>query len=346
MWRSVRNALGQAVHGASPQRWRPLLAVYYLCHACDFRCPYCSDGQGQPYHRLPDQRLPGAQVLELLRRVRQHCDYVVLTGGEPTQHEELGAVLAGLPALGFDGVVLTTNGYALEPLLPLVHQAVPFLVFSLDTLDAQRADRCFGRGPGTLARILKTIDVADQTRPAGHGIIISAVATPDNLGDLPGLFAWCRRRGFRFALCPQLKGVHPHPALRDHPEYRAVFELLIAAKRRGADVQGSVDYLEHMRDLRRFDCRPSTVLTVTPTGDVLYPCLELGQVAGNLLEQDLQGIRRQAIERFGVEPRCDNRCQSACALGLSLALGRPWGGAHEAGLAVRRWILERGRGRG
>ncbi len=290
---------------------------------------------------MPDQRLPADQVLTLLSRVRAHCDYLVLTGGEPTQHEGLARVLRGLPRLRFDAVVLTTNGHDLGPLLPEVGRAVDFLVFSLDTLDPALADRWFGRGPGTLARILSTIDEADRRRPSTQRIVISAVATPDNQQAQYELLAWCKRRDFRFAVCPQLQGVHPHPALRGHAGYRRLFDHVIAAKRAGADVQGSVDYLEHMRDLRAFRCRPSTVLTVTPTGDVLYPCLELGQVAGNLLRQDLQTIRRQAIERYGPEPRCDNRCQSACALGLSLALGRPLGAVQEGALALKAWLNRR-----
>jgi hypothetical protein len=33
------------------QRWYPLLGVYYLTYACDFRCLHCSDGSGEPYYR-------------------------------------------------------------------------------------------------------------------------------------------------------------------------------------------------------------------------------------------------------------------------------------------------------
>ncbi len=37
MWRSVRNYLAHAVPG-QPRGWHPLLAVYYLTYACEFRC--------------------------------------------------------------------------------------------------------------------------------------------------------------------------------------------------------------------------------------------------------------------------------------------------------------------
>lgn len=340
MWRSVRNYLAQAL-GDDPRGWHPLLAVYYLTYACDFRCPYCSDGAQQPYYRLRSPVLPAEQALELLRRVRRHSDYLVLTGGEPLKHPGLDAVLEGLPAVGFDGVVLTTNGHDLEPHLARVARAIRYLVFSLDTLDHARADACFGRGPGTLARILANIDRADALRPrAGFEIVLSALATPDNLEDLYGVYDYARRRGFRFALCPQLQGVKAHPALHHNPAYRALYDHLIREKRRGGPVNGSVLYLEHMRDLRKFDCKPSTVLALSPTGDVFYPCLERGTVAGNLLEQnDLHAIRAAGRERHGPEPRCDNRCHSACALGFAMILSHPLSLAHEAMLGARNRLL-------
>jgi len=325
MWRSVRNYLSHALPGAD-RRWDPLLAVYYLTYACDFRCPYCSDGAQQPYYELRAKVLRAPEVLELLRRLRASCDFLVLTGGEPLKHPDLDQVLQGLPALGFDGVVFTTNGHELEPHLPALVGAVRYLVFSLDTIDHERADRCFGVGPGALARILENIERAAALvgRGALREIIISAVATPDNIEDLHELYAWTCERGFRFALCPQLQGVHPHPALCESDAYRELFDHLLAEKRRGGPVNGSPLYLEHMRDLKKFACRPFTTVAVAPEGGVFYPCLELGQVAGNLLETgDLHELRARGEARFGPQPRCDNRCQSACALGFSLILNQP-----------------------
>jgi MoaA/NifB/PqqE/SkfB family radical SAM enzyme len=44
-------SLSHLVHPAS-LKWRPILGVYYLTYACEFRCPYCCDGSGTPYYRL------------------------------------------------------------------------------------------------------------------------------------------------------------------------------------------------------------------------------------------------------------------------------------------------------
>lgn len=341
MWRSVRN-LVEHVRTRAPERWRPLLAVHYLTYACDFRCPYCSDGAQNPYYALRSRLLRGEELLELLTILRRATDFLIVTGGEPTKHPDFAWLMERLPTLGFDGVVLTTNGYELGPHLELTVRAVRHLVFSLDTLDVARADACYGVD-GALDRILATLERAlPLARRAACEIVISAVATPENLEDLHGVYDFARARGLRFALCPQLVGVKPHEELRENPRYRALYDRLIAEKRAGRSVQGSIPYLEHMRDLRKFRCRPSTMVAVTPTGDVFYPCLELGHVAGNLLRTpDLDVLRAEGRAAFGPEPSCDNRCHSACALGFAMMLENPLAQLGELLLEAKGRLLGR-----
>ena len=335
MWRSAENYARQLL-SRRPAGFYPLLALYYLTYACDLRCPYCSDGSGQPYWRLRAPTLPARDVLALLATIRASCDHLVLTGGEPLLHPELEAILAGVPGLRFDSVIFTTNGRGVTAHLPALARAVTHLTFSLDTLDEAKADRWFGVGPGTLAGILAEIEAARRLPGRRYQIVISAVATPENLDDLHGVYDYCAARGYRFAVCPQLLGVRPHPALAGDPAYRRLYDRLIAEKRRGRDVNGSLSYLEHMRDLRRFDCRPSTTLAVAPGGDVLYPCLEIGKIAGNLLATpDLHAIRAEGLRRFGPEPTCPTQCHSACALGFALILGKPWTMLEELVASVR-----------
>ncbi len=94
-----------------------------------------------------------------------------------------------------------------------------------------------------------------------------------------------------------------------------------------------------MRDLRKFDCRPFTMLVVSPVGDVFYPCLEIGQAAGNLfVEGNLHRLRQQGWAKFGPQPDCDTRCHSACALGFSRVLANPMSLLHEAALLARARI--------
>ncbi len=325
MWRSTYHFLAQMISRKAAEDWHPLLAVFYLTYACNFRCPYCSDGAKHPYHQLRCDTLPAEKVLELLRHIRRYCDYLVITGGEPFQYAEVDRVLAGLKDLNFDGVILTTNGYDLEQHLESVASSIQHLVISLDSMDHHKSDTSFGLGPGVLKRIIKNIDLAAEVqRQAGFEIIISSVATPENIDGLYDVYRFARDRGFRFAVCPELVGVKPRKALNGNQAYQQFFDFLITEKQRGQKIHGTPLYLQYMKELRQFRCRPSTLLAVAPNGNVFYPCLELGKIAGNLLmTQDLKRIRQQGIQLFGPEPTCDNRCQSACALGFSLLLDHP-----------------------
>ena len=335
---SARNFVHHLCRDA-PDRWYPLLGVYYLTYACDFRCPHCSDGAGNPYPTLRSPVLSAERVAELLRIIRRYCDYLVLTGGEPLLHPEFAQVMADLPRLKFRGVILTTNGYALATALPAVAKAVRHLVVSLQTLDSAKADVWYGRGSGTHQQILDHIAQAARLPDRRFDMIISSVVTPENIEDLYRVYAFACRHGLRLAACPQLVGVKAHAALVDNPTYRKFYDFLIAEKRKGANIQGTVDYLEHMRDLRKFRCHPFTMLVVSPTGDVFYPCLELGQPAGNLLEEaNLHRLRQAGCERYGPQPECDTRCHSACALGFSRVLEHPASLLDEVWLQARAWF--------
>lgn len=326
----------------SPRQWHPLLGVFYLTYRCNFRCPYCSDGAGRPYYALPSSILPAPKVLQLLKAIRRHCDYVVITGGEPLLHPEFAAVMQGLPALNFKGVILTTNGYQLDAFVDVIAPAVQHLVISLDTLEPEKADAWFGVGPGALQRVLENLERAARHPRRQFQIDISSVVMPGNIEDLYEVYRFARQRGFKFAACPQLAGVKAHPALGGDPRYRRFYDFLISEKRRGAQIQGTVDYLEHMRDLRKFQCHPFTMLVVSPTGEVFYPCLEIGHFAGNLLEEDnLHRIRRNGLLRFGPQPDCDTRCHSACALGFARLLENPASLFHEAFLFARSRLSRR-----
>jgi MoaA/NifB/PqqE/SkfB family radical SAM enzyme len=273
---------------------------------------------------LREKPLDAASSLDLLGRLRRASDHLVLTGGEPLQHSEIDAILAGLPALGFRSVTFTTNGFALEEHLPALAGSITELVVSLDTLNESQADACFGAGSGVFKRILAGLEKARTLSDRRFRILISAVVRPENLDDLPELLAWTQAQGFSLAACPQLMGVKAHAALAEDSRYQAFFDALITCKRQGGLVHGSTRYLEYMRDLRAFRCRPFAVVATSPQGYVFYPCLEKGTHAGNLLEMDLDEIMAQGLEWYGPAPQCGNQCHSACALGFATALDHPF----------------------
>lgn len=304
--------------------WHPLLAVFYLTYRCDFRCHYCSDGTRTPYYRLSANHLPGPDVLMILAKIRRYTPYVVITGGEPLAHPDLSFILKQLPRLKFRDVVLTTNGHQMQRHLPEIAGAISSLVVSMDTLDPIKADAINGTPSGTFERIRMNLALADRLGRGQYRIFISSVVTPANIPDLYGVYEFCKAKRYVFAACPQLNGVDPHPALRENEDYRRFFDFLIQEKRKGGLIHGTLPYLAIMRDLAKFNCRPFTMLTVSPEGNVFYPCLEIGRIAGNLLQvKNLHCLRQAAEKQFGPPPDCGNQCHSACALGFSVLLEQP-----------------------
>jgi MoaA/NifB/PqqE/SkfB family radical SAM enzyme len=318
LWHTLGNA-------KKKRGWRPFIAILYLTYECELRCCYCSDGQGRPYHSLATEPLPPEEVSKLLSVIRKHCNYLVITGGEPLQYPNLKSLWPKIAALKFKQVILTTNGRHLIEHLPGIELAVTQLVISVDTLNPDHANHIVGLGPNIFEQIRENIEILHRLTSRRFEIVISTVLTPKYLQDAYEVYALCKERRWYFAACPQLVGVKAHRAFQHNAEYQEFFQFLISEKRKNRYIFGTRLYLEHMRDLRGFECRPFAMLVVSPLGEVYYPCLELGNKADRLLEQtDLRKLRKQAEKRFGPQPVCDTQCHSACALGFSTLLNHPF----------------------
>jgi pyruvate formate lyase activating enzyme len=75
---------------------------------CNFRCGYCHN----PELVLPEkyaEEIPPDEIYDFLESRKGKLDAVVITGGEPTQHHDLGRMLAKIKSMGFL-VKLDTNG--------------------------------------------------------------------------------------------------------------------------------------------------------------------------------------------------------------------------------------------
>ena len=84
------------------------VAATVFTQGCNFRCPYCHNGQLVAPAAAGDL-VPNEELWRFLESRRRYLDGVVVSGGEPTIHAALPAVLERLRALGFR-VKLDTNG--------------------------------------------------------------------------------------------------------------------------------------------------------------------------------------------------------------------------------------------
>jgi MoaA/NifB/PqqE/SkfB family radical SAM enzyme len=305
--------------------WYPFLAVFYLTYRCEFRCMYCSDGNANPYYSLSPKHMPPEAVIKTLTAIRKHCNYLVITGGEPLEYPHWERLWPEIARLKFKEVVLTTNARYLMEHLPGIAQAVTQLVCSVDTLVPSRADHIYGVGTGVFEQVLENIETAHQLPKRCFDIMLSTVLTPKYLEDAYDVYALCKKRGWYFAACPQLVGVKAHHLFQHNAAYQRFIQFLIDEKSNNRRIFGTRLYLEYMRDLKKFECRPFSMLVVSPLGKVYYPCLELGHDGGQLTEySDLQTLRKRAEKKYGHPPVCDTCCHSACALSFSTVLNHPF----------------------
>ena len=96
------------------------VACTVFLNGCNFRCPYCHNAEllGDT-----DEVMTVAGLLAFLRKRQGILEGVCITGGEPTLHPELPALLGEVRALGY-AVKLDTNGYRPEILEAVLDQGL------------------------------------------------------------------------------------------------------------------------------------------------------------------------------------------------------------------------------
>ena len=97
------------------------VAATVFLNGCNFRCPFCHNGD------LLSDSAPGlmteGELLDFLKKRRGMLEGVCITGGEPTLHLELEALIRGIKELGYL-VKLDTNGYRPAILKSLVEKGL------------------------------------------------------------------------------------------------------------------------------------------------------------------------------------------------------------------------------
>jgi pyruvate formate lyase activating enzyme len=84
------------------------VAAVVFTKGCNFRCPFCHNAR-LALPTEPVERYDETEILEFLDARRGKLDGVVVTGGEPTLHDDLIVFLRECKAMGYE-TKLDTNG--------------------------------------------------------------------------------------------------------------------------------------------------------------------------------------------------------------------------------------------
>ena len=169
--------------------------------ACNNSCLFCAQG----HRRDACAAVPQAELEERLLEARARTRSLVLTGGEPTAHRHLVAVIHRARELGFDPIQIQTNGRMLsypKVLDVLLRAGANEFSPALHGSTAELHDS-LTRAPGSFA---ETVLGIRNVVASGAALVTNSVVVRQNLHDLSALVTLLASLGVENM---QLALVHP-----------------------------------------------------------------------------------------------------------------------------------------
>lgn len=267
----------------------PLLFIWTTLRPCNFRCTYCDDHRGARYPELDGHgKLDTARGERLLAVMRTRTPSVYLAGGEPTLRKDLPHLVRRARDLDYHPIVVNTNGSRFHDLLQRPDWAtfladVDVLVVSLDALDLDHLATLWGtdRPEDVLRNLFLLHALAGRQRVK---LMVNAVIQPGRVDDARKVLRLAEELSIWF--CPVPKNVGPRidPALLADPDYQAFVQEILAKKRAGARISGSLRMNERLLSARKLDCRNALKPHVDHDGRVPWPCKASVNVAPEWLD--------------------------------------------------------------
>ncbi|HTZ03061.1 MAG TPA: radical SAM protein [Xanthobacteraceae bacterium] len=141
----------------------PLISAYVtITRECNLACPYCYQGLSNRRGR----HMPVDQVRDLIGRIAaiNPACYMILTGGEPLMHPDIGEILDIVDASGLRLTILT-NGMYIDAAMAERLSRMPRLDVVQISLDGMTEETsAISRGAGALAKIRVGIDHAIKAK--------------------------------------------------------------------------------------------------------------------------------------------------------------------------------------
>lgn len=159
----------------------PLISAYVtITRECNLACPYCYQGLSKRRGRhMPIERI--RDLFGKIAAVNPSC-YVILTGGEPLMHPDIGEIFDMLDASAFRLTLLTNGMYIDAAMADRIARlrGLDVVQISLDGMTEETS--AISRGRGALAKIREGIDHAIAAKlpfvlsPTLHGENLHEIA--------------------------------------------------------------------------------------------------------------------------------------------------------------------------
>lgn len=305
--------------------YHPIASCYLVTYRCELNCLYCLENVA---HRCPGgqaRELDTAGALKTLAGIRTATDVIDISGGEPALRGDLEELLGACRELQFNEIMLNSNGMHL-PERPQLLRHVHTVVLGIDSL---REESWLQITRGTRAQFqtqMAALDELVRLRSEHHfDLELCTVMLADHLEEIEFIQKWCFERGVMLSLSPHIDPEFRVDArLRADPRYRELTARLVEQRRKGLPLLGSISYYEGMRDLGEHDCVPMANLTVSPMGEIFWPCGEIQRPGPSFVEgKPFRQMIDEAREKYGPMPECKDRCHFSCRMALSAVVNKP-----------------------
>jgi MoaA/NifB/PqqE/SkfB family radical SAM enzyme len=281
-------------------RYGPFLAHLVVTRRCNLTCGYCNE-----YDRT-SAPVPRAALEERLAKLRELRTWMVcLTGGEPTLHPDLVAIVARMRELGFRRRQIITNGYRLKE--KLVHGLNDAGLTDLQiSIDGVRRNE-------TTIKVLEPLRGRLEllARAARFRVVVSAVIGSAPPSEALEVVRFTQGLG----LTPRIVLLHDgYGRLRLPPEELAAFKEV--KRLLGRVGREAADYRERLieRGAAPFRCRSGSRYLYVDEHGAVHWCSQTRELfSKDLLDYGLEDLERQ----FDAAKPCADQCTVGCARSAS-----------------------------
>jgi MoaA/NifB/PqqE/SkfB family radical SAM enzyme len=304
---------------------RPLYVIWTMLNACNFRCTYCDNHQGEQYFDIPDpNRLSTEQGKQLLEVMRTGTSAIYWCGGEPTMRKDLPELLDHACDLGYYPNMINTNGSLIhqrlaDPQWNKFLRQMDIIIVSLDALNTSKLHKLWGvkKAKQVMINLLLLRELRKQVN---FKLAVNTVITPDTIDEARAVFDLACDLDIWFVPVPVNFKHEPNRQLIDNDKYRELSELIIARKKKGYKVIGSPTLLKRLLYAEPYQCLTALKPHVWSNGEICWPCrasanvkpVEINLLDYNSFDEAYEAGRKLINPNFFHGPG-KNQCGGQCS---------------------------------
>lgn len=294
----------------------PIIYIWEITYRCNMRCCFCNIWRLNPQCYMDEMSME--EGIALLRQAAHlGASLFYLTGGEPLLRKDIGEILMCAKQMHMI-TMMGTNGFFIEDKIEEIKAHLDYLRVAIDSLKHHDDIR---QCPSALEHAINGIKLAKKF---GIKVIINATITSETINEMEDLIKLANELNCEITLSPL--AIIPKGERLDLsfllPEYKKYAASVRELKKKYACVINSNLYLDLVErgglGFSTFKCKaPYIVLTVSPQGDICFPCnaypikkiniKKIGNLRKAWYSESANQIREE-IKKYNFCNHCINRC--------------------------------------